>query len=182
IPPISSTIRSLPARISSKSPRERVSTPETSGLSPVVAATAAARSSSRVSKADPTVPWPSRPTLNDVSAMQLLVGLAAHDGARGAVLAEDHRRPGLAVVGVGHRVAVGARGGGDDHVAGPRVGQPRIADEHVPRLAVLADDRAGHAALLHAGGDVPFITSAVEHRAKVVAHPTVDRDEQLPGA
>src|SRR3954468_22903347 len=138
MPPISSTIRSLPARISAKSPRLRVSTPETSGLSPVVAATASARSASRVSKAAPTVPWPSSPTLNDVSAMQLLVGLAAHDGARGAVLAEDDGRERLDGVGVGHRVAVRARGGGDDDVAGARVRQAGVADEDVAGLAVLA--------------------------------------------
>src|SRR3954471_12887829 len=126
MPPMSSTIRSLPWRISSKSPRERVSTPAISGRRPGVAATASARSFRRASNAAPTVPWPSRPTLN-VSAMELLVGLAADDGARGAVLAEDHRRARLAVVGVGHGVAVGAGGGRDDDVAGARVGQPRVA-------------------------------------------------------
>ena len=42
-----------------------------------------ARSSSSRANAAPTVPWPSRPTRNvsDVSAMQLLVGLAAHHHA-----------------------------------------------------------------------------------------------------
>src|SRR4051794_38558012 len=140
MPPMSSTIRSLPARIRSKSPCERVSTPEIDGLSPVVAATASARSASRASKADPTVPCPSRPTLNDVSAMQLLVGLATDDGARGAVLAEDDRRARLAVVGVGHRVAVGARGGGDEHVAPGRGGGGGGAEGGAGRIPVLFAD------------------------------------------
>src|SRR5919107_6040001 len=130
MPPISSTIRSLLSRISPKSPLLRVSTPESSGRRPVVAATASARSASSASNAEPTVPWPSSPTLN-VPAMQLLVGLAADDGARGAVLAEDDRRPRLAVVGVGHRVPVGAGRGRDEDVAGARVGQLRVSHEHV---------------------------------------------------
>ena len=62
-PPISSTIMSDSARISSKSPRERVSTPLTCGRSPVIGTIASARSSSSAAKAPPTVPWPSRPTL-----------------------------------------------------------------------------------------------------------------------
>src|SRR5690242_12584951 len=157
MPPISSTTRSLSWRISSKSPRERVSTPEISGRSPVVAATAPARSPSSASNAAPTVPWPSRPTLNDVSAMQLLVGLATDDGARRAVLAEDHRRPRLSVVGVRHRVAVRAGGGRDEHVAGPRVREAGVAHEHVAGLAVLADDRARHAVGVHARRDVAFV-------------------------
>ena len=44
----------------------------------------------------------------DIAAHQVVVGLAAHDQARIAVLAEDHRRARHAVVVVGHRVAVGA--------------------------------------------------------------------------
>src|SRR4051794_6754618 len=142
MPPISSTIRSLLSRICPKSPRERVSTPEISGLRPVVAATASARSARRASKAEPTVPCPSRPTLKDVSAMQLLVGLTTDDGARGAVLAEDDRRARLAVVGVGHRVAVGARGGGGEHVARGGGGEAPGAGQHGARLAGLSRDPA----------------------------------------
>ncbi len=64
IPPITSTSRSAPARISSKSPRVRVSTPLTTGLRPLKRSISAARSSSSTAKAEPTVPWPSRPTRN----------------------------------------------------------------------------------------------------------------------
>src|SRR5947208_5613122 len=136
MPPISSTIRSDASRISSKSPRERVSTPVTSGRSPVIAATWSARSRTRAANAEPTVPWPSRPTLN-VSAIQVLEGLPAHDEPRLAAAAEHHGGARDAVVVVGHRVDVGA---GDRHgqdVARPRVGQLRLPDQHVARLAVL---------------------------------------------
>src|SRR3954449_11161224 len=149
MPPISSTIRSERARISSKSPRDRVSTPLTSGRQPVMWAIASARSASSASNAAPTVPWPSRPTLY-VSAMQVLVGLAPDDDARVAARAEDHRRPRDAVVVVGHRVPVRAGDRGHEHVTGPRVGQADVAHQHVAGLAVLADDRARAAAPVHA--------------------------------
>src|SRR5919107_741535 len=116
---MSSTTRSEPARISSKSPRERVSTPASSGRSPVTGTIASARSRSSVANAEPTVPWPSRPTLN-VSGTQILVALAADDDPRRPVAAEQHGRAADAVVVGGHRVAVGPGGGGDEHVAGPR--------------------------------------------------------------
>src|SRR5436190_21560115 len=109
-PPISSTIRSERSRMSSKSPRERVKTPDNSGRMPVENATASARSSSRVRNALPTVPWPRSPTLNVVTSRQVLVGLAADDHARLPVSAEDHRRPRDGGVVVRHRVAVGAGG------------------------------------------------------------------------
>src|SRR4051794_39354214 len=112
MPPISSTIRSAPARISSRSPRERVRTPLTSGFRPVTWAIWSARSCSSASNAAPTVPWPSRPTLY-VSGMQVLESLAAHDQPRAAVGAEDDRGARHAVVVVGHRVDVGAGDGGD---------------------------------------------------------------------
>src|SRR3954449_1131378 len=134
---MTSTIRSEPARISSKSPRLRVSTPLISGRSPVTRAIASARSSSRTANADPTVPRPSRPTLN-VSGTQVLVRLAADDRAGLPARAEHDRRPAHAVVVRRHRVAVGARHGGYQHVAGPHVGQARPPDEHVAGLAVLS--------------------------------------------
>ena len=56
IPPISSTTRSESARISAKSPRERVSTPEITGLRPLTRSISAARSSSSATNAEPTVP------------------------------------------------------------------------------------------------------------------------------
>src|SRR3954453_15696029 len=140
MPPISSTIRSAPARISSKSPRERVRTPLTSGLRPVTWAIWPARSCSSASNAAPTVPWPSRPTLY-VSAMQVLVGLAPDDDARVAARAEDHRGPRDAVVVAGHRVPVRAGDRRDEQVAGARIGEPDVAHQHVAGLAVLADDR-----------------------------------------
>src|SRR3954447_880101 len=140
-PPISSTIRSLPARISSKSPRERVSTPEISGRMPVAASIEGARSSSSSWKALPTVPWPSRPTLN-VTERQVVVCLAADDLASVAVAAEDHGRPGNAVVVVGHRVAVGTGGGDHQHIARMRVIEVHVAHQDVAGLAVLAGDRA----------------------------------------
>src|SRR5689334_18179334 len=141
MPPISSTIRSELARISSKSPRERVSTPAICGLKPVMWAIASARSASSVSNAAPTVPWPSRPTLY-VSGIQVLVGLAADDEPRLAVGAEHDGRARDAVVVVGHRVHVGAGDGRGEHVTRPRVRERRLADQHVAGLAVLADDGA----------------------------------------
>src|SRR6187200_2105182 len=173
IPPISSTIRSAPSRISSNEPRERVSTPDSTGRSPVTGTIASARSSSRCANADPTVPWPSRPTLN-VSGTQVLEGLAAHDAARVAARAEDHRRPRNAVVVVGHRVPVGARDRCDDDVAGPRVGQVRVLDQHITGLAVLPHQGARLAALVHAVDGGRLVARAVEHWAQVVGHPAVD--------
>ena len=122
-PPISSTIRSERARMSSNSPRERVSTPLSSGRMPGdrddrVGALARAAPRTRA----PTVPWPSRPTLN-VSGTEVLVGLAADDRAR--LAAGGRRRPAAAdaVVVGGHGMAVGAGDRGHQHVAGARLGQ-----------------------------------------------------------
>src|SRR4051812_24940789 len=123
---MSSTIRSLPATISGKSPRERVSTPLTAGRIPVVASTAPPRCSISWCSAPPTVPWPSSPTLKMVDSRteestiyvtrrQVLVGLAAHDHPCLAVAAEDDGRAGHAVVVVRHRVAVRAGAGRDEH-------------------------------------------------------------------
>src|SRR3954467_11657399 len=126
MPPMSSTIRSEPWRISSKSPRLRVSTPTTSGRRTTVASIASARSSTSSANAEPTVPWPSRPTLKLVTGGQVLVGLVSHDDSGVAGAAEDHRRAGHAVVVVGHRVPVGAGGRRDEHVPGPRVVQVHV--------------------------------------------------------
>src|SRR3954469_2626097 len=155
-PPISSTIRSEPARISSKSPRERVSTPLTSGRWPVMCAIASARSASSASNAAPTVPWPSRPTLY-VSGIQVLVGLAADDEPRLAAGAEHDRRARDAVVVVGHGVHVGAGHRGREHIARPRVGEHGLANQHVAGLAVLAHDGAGRSALAHAVDEVGVV-------------------------
>src|SRR5947208_13449076 len=103
--------------MSSKLPRERVSTPEISGRAPVAASIAPARSSSSSWNAAPTVPWPSSPTLN-VTERQVVVGLAPDHLAGVAPRAEDHRRSRDAVVVVRHRVAVRAGGGDHEHVAG----------------------------------------------------------------
>src|SRR3954463_9233507 len=175
-PPISSTIRSEPARISSKSPRERVSTPLISGLKPVMWAIASARSASSVSNAAPTVPWPSRPTLY-VSGIQVLVGLAADDDPRVATGAEHHRRARDAVVVVGHGVHVGAGDRGRQHVAGARVRKRRLADQDVAGLAVLAHHGARRARLAHAMHEIGVVGRVVEHRAHVVGHAPVDGDE-----
>src|SRR4051812_17790448 len=172
-PPISSTISCEPSRISAKSPSERVSTPLTRGRSPVVCSTQSARSSSSATNADPTVPWPRTPTLK-VSAKEVLVGLAAHDQSGVAVTAEDHRRPGHAVVVVGHREAVRAGRGRDHHVTHARMGQLGVADDNVAGLAVLADQMAGRPAT-EAVGDVGLVAGAVEHRPQVVRHAAVDR-------
>src|SRR4051795_13181511 len=153
MPPISSTTRSEPSRISSKSPRERVSTPVTSGRRPVIAATWSARSSTSAANAEPTVPWPSRPTLN-VSPIQVLEGLPAHDEPRLAAAAEHHGGARDAVVVVGHGVHVGARDGHGEDVADAWVGELRLADQHVARLAVLAHHGAGGARRADAVGEV----------------------------
>src|SRR4051812_34824216 len=97
---------------------------------------APARSSSSSCSAPPTVPWPSRPTLN-VTRGQVLVGLAADNLAGLTLATEDHGRPRHAVVVVGHRVAVRARRRGDEDVAGARLVQQHVLDEDVARLAVL---------------------------------------------
>src|SRR2546421_546434 len=125
---MSSTTRSLRSTMSSRSPRERVSTPDISGRVPTDPSIAGARSSSSSWKADPTVPWPSSPTLN-VTEREVLVGLAAHDLAGLAAGAEDHGRARYAVVVVGHRVAVGAGGRHHQHVARARVVEHHVADE-----------------------------------------------------
>src|SRR3954447_11500761 len=122
--------------MSSKSPRDRVKTPDNSGRIPVENSIESARSSSSVWNELPTVPWPRSPTLKVVTSRQVLVGLAAHDSAGLTVLTEDHGRPWDGVVVVRHRVAVGA--GRRDHqdVADLRVVQRRVADQDVARLAV----------------------------------------------
>src|SRR4051794_21084662 len=175
MPPITSTTRSDRSRMSSKSPRERVSTPLISGRCPVAASIASARASSSSWNAPPTVPWPSRPTLKDVTECEVLVALAAHDGPRVPVLAEDHRRARDAVVVVGHRVAVGAGGGHHQQVTGPGVVQLHVALQHVAGLAVLAGDRADRAAA-EAVRYLGLVARAVEHRPQVVGHAAVDRD------
>ena len=83
----------------SKSPRERVSTPAISGRSPVTCAicVGALRQQLGEGRADRAVAEQAdrkrRCGLSsDVTGGQIVVGLAAHDDARVAVLAEDHRR------------------------------------------------------------------------------------------
>src|SRR4051794_24211849 len=179
-PPISSTIRSERSRMSSKSPRERVSTPTISGRAPATGTIASARSASNASKAPPTVPWPSRPMRkSDIPGHQIVEGLAPHHHARLTAGAEDHGRAIEAVVVVGHRVTVGAGDGRDDHVTVLRVAQRGRAHQHVPGLAVLAD-KCVRVAVAHAVGDLGFVDRAVEHRAHVVGHPAVHGDEGQP--
>src|SRR3954468_10730963 len=131
MPPINSTTRSERSRMSSNSPRERVKTPDNSGRMPVENSIESARSSSSVWNALPTVPWPRSPTLNDVTSRQVLIGLAAHDNARLAVTAEDHRRARNRVVVVGHRVAVGTSRRDHQDVAHLRVVERNVADQDV---------------------------------------------------
>src|SRR3954462_15922893 len=138
---MTSTIRSELARTSSKVPRERVSTPLSSGRRPVMCSTPGARACSSWAKAAPTVPWPSRPTLN-VAGNQVLEGLAAHDEPRVAAGGEDDGGARRAVVVVGHRMAVRTGGGRDDHVAGARVVELHLVDDDVAGLAVLARQAA----------------------------------------
>src|SRR4051794_32975835 len=174
MPPMTSTTRSERSRMSAKSPRERVSTPASSGRSPVACSTWGARSESRRANAPPTVPWPRRPTLNDVPGGQVLVGLAADDDAGVAVAAEHHGWAREAVVVVGQRVTVGAGGRGDDEVAGPGVIEVGVGHDDVAGLAVLARHRAALAA--HGVGPVGqqrLVAGAVEHGPQVVGHPAV---------
>src|SRR6476659_9210423 len=160
MPPISSTIRSEPSTIWAKSPRERVSTPVSSGRSPVTAAIASARSASSASNAEPTVPWPSSPTLN-VSGIEVLEGLAAHDLAGATARAEDDRRARNAVVVFGHRVHVGTGHRHHQHVTGTRVGQRRLADQHVAGLAVLAHHGAWRAGRADPVGEVGLVRGVI---------------------
>src|SRR3954469_7256405 len=175
MPPMSSTTRWLRATMSSKSPRLRVSTPTTSGRMPVVASIAGARCSISSCSAEPTVPWPSRPTQNappesGVTGREVVVGLAAHHDASVAAGAEDHGRPRDAVVVVRHGVAVGASGRRHEHVAGPRVVEQDVGHEDVARLAMLAGDGA-QVRPAEAVGDLRLVARAVEHRPQVVGHP-----------
>src|SRR5215217_8830854 len=129
---MTSTTRSASRRTSSKSPRLRVRTPVIRGRRPVMASTCPARCARSWAKADPTVPWPRRPTRNapapasaaigDVAGEEVVVGLAAHDDAGVAVLDEDDGRAAGAVVVVGHREPVGAGRRRHDDVAYPRRG------------------------------------------------------------
>src|SRR3954453_1915140 len=139
MPPIASTIRSPPPGIASKSPCERVRPPVIRGLWPVACSTCAARPGSSSANAPPTVPWPRGPMRkSDIAREQVVVGLAACDGAGVAARAEDDGRPRHAVVVVRHRVGVGAGGGRDEQVAGLRVVEVGLPHEHVAGLAVLA--------------------------------------------
>src|SRR5437763_16510739 len=180
MPPSSSTIRSEPSRISAKLPRERVSTPVTSGRRPVIAATWSARSSTSSANAEPTVPWPSRPTLN-VSGNQVLEGLPAHDDAGVAVLGEDDRRPRHPVVVAGHREAVGARGRRDDQIARARVVEQHLVDQHVAGLAVLADQPARRRAA-EAGGDLRPVPRAGERAEQGGGRAALDGAARAPAA
>src|SRR4051812_14353483 len=161
--------------MSSKSPRERVKTPDNSGRMPVENSIESARSSSSSWKALPTVPWPRSPTLNDVTSRQVLVGLAPHHYTRVAVAAEDDGRPRDRVVVVGHRVTVSAGGWDDQDVADLWVVDCDVADQDVARLAVHAGNR--HDLLsTEPVRDVRLVLGAVEHRPQVVDHAAVHRD------
>ena len=113
--PMSSTIRSLRATMSSKSPLLRVSTLESSGWSPHLRLDRAGAPRGALANAEPTVPWPSSPTRKGHRhpGPQVRVGLAANDHAGVAVTAEEHRGPRHGVAVAGHRVTVGA--GGRNH-------------------------------------------------------------------
>src|SRR5437764_1572649 len=195
IPPISSTSRSDPARICSKSPCVRVSSPLRTGRRPLKRSISSALCCSSTTNADPTVPCPSRPTrksplpgpralaratpgalcaLADIARGQVLEALSPHHLAGIAVAGEDDRRARRAVVVVGHRMSVGSGGGRNDHVSGPRVIQQRLARDHVAGLAVLAREHARRRAL-EAVCDVRLVRRAIEHRAQVVRHPAVHR-------
>src|SRR4051794_27511936 len=160
--------------MSSNSPRERVSTPEISGRIPVVDSIAPARASIRSCSAPPTVPWPSRPTLNGVTCSQVLVAVATHYNAGVAITAEDHRRTRDAVVVVGHRVTVCPGGRRYQYVAGPWVVEQHVLHQDVPRLAVLAGDRAERRSA-EAVRDLGLVARVVEHRPQVVGHAAVHR-------
>src|SRR3954453_23104685 len=172
MPPMTSTTRSALSSTSSNVPRERVSTPVSSGRSPVTCSTWSVRAARSSAKADPTVPWPRSPTLK-VPGKEVLVGLAADDGTRFAVLDEDHGRARHAVVVVGHAEAVGPGGGRDDEVARPRVVEQHLVDDDVPGLAMLAGQATRRLAA-EAPQDLGLVARPVEHRAHVVGHAAVD--------
>src|SRR5271165_2902566 len=188
IPPISSTSRSESARIPSKLPLVRVSTPVITGVRPLKRSISPALSASSLANSEPTVPCPSRPTRNgvllappalgelgDIASGQLLEALAPDDHARVTAAAEDHGGAGDAVVVAGHRVCVGAGDGRYDHIARAWIGEQDVPRDHVAGLAVLARQHAlGGAA--EAIDDVGLVACAVEHRAQVVRHAPVDGD------
>src|SRR5918992_5658034 len=172
MPPISSTTRSLRPTRSSKSPSVRVSTPAISGRIPVACSIAGARSSSSSWNADPTVPRPSRPTLN-VTSRQVVEGLAADHHPGIAAGAEDDGWAGQRVVVARHGVAVRAGGGDHQHVTRAGVREHHVADQDVARLAVLPGDGAEGVAA-EAIRHLRLVAGAVEHGAQVVRHPAVD--------
>src|SRR6202035_835554 len=150
MPPINSTTTSASARISSKLPRVRVSTPPITGRRPLKRSISPALSSSSSANAEPTVPKPSRPTLkgsDGIARGQVLEALAPHHNARVTLLAEDHGRPGQAVVVAGHGIPVGPGRRRDDHVAGPGILERGLGDDHVAGLAVLTREHAAGGAV-----------------------------------
>src|SRR5699024_2542115 len=114
----------------------------------------------------------------DVEREEVVLGLAADQGADLAVAHGDHRRPGHVVVVGGQRVAVGPGHGHRDQVAALHVGgEVLVLDHDVAALAVLAD----HAHHLGRGvgdpaGEQAGVVGVVQRGAHVVAHPAVDGD------
>src|SRR5690242_17494824 len=114
-----------------------------------------------------------------VAAAQVLRGLPADHETGEAVAYGDDGGPGLGVVVAGHGVVVGPGGGDREEVAGGDVlRQGDVGDDHVPALAVAADDHGVHR--LARGGTVGGprgVTGEVEGGAQGVAHTAVDGDE-----
>ena len=205
-PPISSTTSSERSRISSKSPRERVSTPTISGARPVRRSIAAARSPSRRSNAEPTVPCPSSPI------RRALIGgrRAAHAPHAGSAHVPIPRRVHAPA---GH-TSRECRSSSVSRATTTRASPSRAEDHRRARHAVvvvrhrvavrarrrrhddvararvveqrLADHDVARLAVLarerdvrgaaEAIGDVGAVARAVEHRPQVVGHAAVDRD------
>src|ERR1019366_758191 len=113
------------------------------------------------------------PFLDDIARSQVLEALAPDHHTRIAVSAEDHRRAWNAVVVARHRMAVGAGGGGHDHIARPGILERGLAHDHIAGLAVLSREHAARGAA-EAIGDLRLVDRAVEHRAQVVRHAAVD--------
>src|SRR5207253_11323502 len=105
--------------------------------------------------------------------------LAPPDQTRASLVQQDDRRPRRLVVVRGHREAVRADTGYDEHGACARGRKSHRTDEDVPALA----EPARHGDLLGCSGvrapcDRRGVLRLVERRPDVVAHPTIDRDER----
>ncbi len=158
---------------------------EITGRRPLKRSISPARSSSSCANAEPTVPWPSSPTLeaagspraaSDIACGQILEALAPDDDARVAVGGRRSRAGGA------RRCSCCAIAKPYAPVAGVTITSPGRGSASSASRTITSPDSQCLPASTHARraveavGDVRFVGGAVEHRAQVVGHAAVDRD------